>query len=154
MRWVTQDIEMFMKSKEYIDTAVIPLLPISFADDMKNTACSHEFISMLSVQVERQFHGRLLMLPSHTYLTSLGEEELVRNLSIWEEKLLSEGFKYIFYFTSDSLWKSHENQLKGDVLWLPSLPLEQFDESQRNSIMEDQVKQLVNLFMQKWQKED
>lgn len=154
MRWVTQDIEMFMKSKEYIDTAVIPLLPISFADDMKNTACSHEFISMLSVQVERQFHGRLLMLPSHTYLTSLAGEESVRNLLIWEEKLFSEGFKYIFYFTSDSLWKSHENQLKGDVLWLPSLPLEQFDESQRNSIMEDQVKQLVNLFLQKWQKED
>lgn len=153
MRWVSQDIEMYIKSKEYVDTAIMLLLPVSFDKDMKQTASMSEFISLLSFQIERQFRGRVLMLPSHSYLKSLNADKLVNDVKEWEENLFAEGFKNIFYLTSDSFWKSFENQLQGSLIWLPSLPLENFDESTRNSILDDQVKQLVSLFLQKWQKE-
>jgi hypothetical protein len=44
-----------------------------------------------------------------------------------------------------------EDRLEGGLIWLPSLPLEHMDENYRNSILDDQVKQLLNLFVQKWQ---
>ncbi|WP_283955948.1 DUF2487 family protein [Heyndrickxia sporothermodurans] len=36
-------------------------------------------------------------------------------------------------------------------MWLPSVPLEHMDEQYKHSIMEDQVKQLINIIVQKWQ---
>lgn len=151
MKWISQDIDMFIKSKEYVDTAVLPLLPVSLGDDMKQAVAMSEFISLLSIQLERQFRGRLLMLPSYSYLKSAVEDKLVSDVKSWEEELLSQGFKHVFYLTSDSSWKSIESQLDGNLIWLPSLPLENMDENYRISIVDDQVKQLMSLFMQKWQ---
>jgi hypothetical protein len=151
MKWVSQDIEMFLKEKQYVDTAVLPLLPVSFGDDIKQSVAMTEFISLLSVQLERQFRGRLIMLPGYAYLKSAGEESLLSGLSEWEAELKAQGFKHIFLLTSDSMWKSLENRLEGGLIWLPSLPLEHMDENYRNSILDDQVKQLLNLFVQKWQ---
>ncbi len=154
MKWMTQDIEMYEKSKEYVDTVLMLLLPVSFADDRKQAAGMSEFITLLSFQLERQFKGRIIMLPSHSYLKSLPEDKLVNDVQEWEEKLILEGFSYVFHLTSDSFWKQNEDKLKGNLIWLPSLALEQLDDKNRNSILEDQVKQLVHLFMRKWQKEE
>lgn len=151
MKWVSQDIEMFLKEKQYVDTAVLPLLPVSFGDDIKQSVSMTEFISLLSVQLERQFRGRLIMLPGYAYLKSAGEDRLLSGLGEWETELKAQGFKHIFLLTSDSMWKSLEDRLEGGLIWLPSLPLEHMDENYRNSILDDQVKQLLNLFVQKWQ---
>ena len=153
MKWMTQDIEMYEKSKEYVDTVLMLLLPVSFADDRKQAAGMSEFITLLSFQLERQFKGRIMMLPSHSYLKSFPEDKLVNDVQEWEKKLILEGFSHIFHLTSDSFWKQNEDKLKGNLIWLPSLALEQLDDKNRNSILEDQVNQLVYLFMQKWQKE-
>lgn len=154
MKWNSQDIDMYISSKEYVDTAIMLLLPVSFEPDMKQTASMSEFISLISLHIERKFRGRVLMLPSHTYLKSLAPEKLISDVKEWEENLSAEGFKTIFYLTSDSFWKAYENQLEGNLIWLPSLPLENLDDNTRNSILDDQVNQLMNLFLQKWQKED
>ncbi|PWW30347.1 uncharacterized protein DUF2487 [Cytobacillus oceanisediminis] len=151
MKWISQDMDMFLKEKQYVDTAVLPLLPVSFGDDIKQSVAMTEFISLLSVQLERQFRGRLIMLPGYAYLKSASEDKLVSGLGEWEEELKSEGFKHIFHLTSDSMWKALEDRLEGGLIWLPSLPLEHMDENYKNSILEDQVKQLLTLFVQKWQ---
>lgn len=151
MKWISQDIDMFIREKEYVDTVVLPLLPVSLGDDIKQTVSMTEFISLLSVQLERQFRGRLLMLPGYSYLKSVSEDKHVSDLKSWEEELFDKGFKHVLYITSDSSWKAVEDKLNGGLIWLPSLPLENMDESYKNSILEDQVKQLLNLFVQKWQ---
>lgn len=152
MRWISQDINMFLQSKEFVDTAVLPLLPVSLGNDIKQTASMSEFITLLSVQLERQFRGRVLMLPGYSYLKSATMDKLSEDVSFWETELFANGFNHVFYVTSDSSWKAIEAELDGNLLWLPSLPLEHMDEQSRNSILEDQVKQLLSLFMQKWQK--
>jgi Protein of unknown function (DUF2487) len=152
MKWIPQDIEMYLKSKEYVDTAVIPLLPVTFTEDMKQAASMAEFVTLLSYQMERQFKGRLMMLPGFSYLKSdSGLNEHLGELKKWESAILESGFKHVFYLTSDSGWKMAEGDLGGALLWLPSLPLEHMDDTYRNSVLEDQVKQLMNLFVQKWQ---
>ncbi|WP_394579675.1 YpiF family protein [Cytobacillus firmus] len=151
MKWISQDIDMFLKEKQYVDTAVLPLLPVSFGDDIKQSVAMTEFISLLSVQLERQFRGRLIMLPGYAYLKQASEESMISGLGQWESELKAQGFKHIFLLTSDSMWKTFEDRLQGGLIWLPSLPLEHMDEDYRNSILDDQVKQLLNLFVQKWQ---
>ena len=44
-----------------------------------------------------------------------------------------------------------KNKLDGSLIWLPSLPLEHLNDSQKISMIESQVKQLLNLFTRKWQ---
>ena len=72
----------------------------------------------------------------------------------WEQEFLENGFKYVYYVTSDIDWKKMENNLKGSLIWLPTLPLQQMDEQYRNTILEDQVKQLFDLFVQRWQNDE
>lgn len=150
MKWVPEDMEMFLKAKEYIDTVVIPLYPISFGDDVKQSANMTEFINLLATQLERQFKGRLILLPGFPYLKNKDNNKALNDVLEWENRLKDEEFKHIFYVTSDSDWKMVEQQLSGSLIWLPALPLEHMDDKQKNSILMDQVKQLVNLFTQKW----
>jgi hypothetical protein len=153
MKWIPQDIDMFVTAKEYVDTVVIPLYPISFGDDVKQLANMSEFINLLTIQLERQFKGRLLLLPGFTYFKKQESEKSSNDLLEWEEMLKQENFKHIFYVTSDSDWKMKEQKLSGSLIWLPALPLEHMDEKQKKSIIDDQVKQLLNLFVQRWHNE-
>lgn len=150
MKWAAQDIDMYIKAKEYVDTAVIPLLPVSFGEEMKEAASMAEFISLLSALLEKQFAGRLLLLPPFTYLKTEGSEQCNQELKHWSDEVTNSGFKYIFYLTSDSEWKRYEEELEGSLLWVPALPFDQLDDSQKWSMVDSQVKQLLNFFTRKW----
>lgn len=150
MNWNGKDVEVYLKEQQFIDTVVVPLLPISFGTEMKQAASQGEFINLLSMHLERQFKGRMLLFPAFTYLTGTDNESLIDRLQSWEVKLKESGFSHIFYLTSDSYWRSEE-KIKNQVIWLPSVPLEHMDEEYKHSILEDQVKQLINIIVQQWQ---
>ncbi|HAQ06247.1 MAG TPA: DUF2487 domain-containing protein [Bacillus bacterium] len=152
MKWVAADIEMYKSAAEYVDTAVIPLLPVSFEEDMKQNASMSEFVLLLTGQLEKQFKGRIFLLPGFSYIKSRTGN--LEKLVDWETSLLDRQFKHIFYVTSDSSWKQYEQDLDGDLIWLPSLPIEHMQETQKVSIVDDQVKQLLALFTQKWRVND
>lgn len=96
MKWHTQDIQLFLKERDYIDTVILPLYPVSFADDIKQTVAMTEFINLLSGQLEKQFKGRILMLPGMSYLKTISEEKRLADLIEWEKELISQDFKHIF----------------------------------------------------------
>ncbi|RLQ95109.1 YpiF family protein [Falsibacillus albus] len=150
MKWNAKDIDIYLKEKKYVDTVVVPLLPIAFEEEMKHTANQGEFIELLALHLERQFKGRMLFLPAFSYLQDVGFEITKVNLSALEKKLLENGFSYVFYLTSDGLWNGHQDEFDGSVIWLPSIPLEHMDEPYKHSIMEDQVNQLLKIIVQKW----
>jgi hypothetical protein len=150
MKWIPQDIDTYLTAKEYIDTAIIPLYSISFGDEIKQSAANAEFITLLTNYLERQFTGRLVLIPPYIYLKIEKNDDTIRDLKKWEESILKNEFKHIFYITSESEWKSHDEVFDGQVIWLPSLPLDNMSEPQKLSIMDSQVKQLLNLFEKKW----
>ncbi|WP_147533778.1 YpiF family protein [Bacillus marasmi] len=155
MKWNPEDVEIFQKAKEYVDTAVIPLLPVTFnSGEMGQAAGMSEFITLLSGQLERQFKGRIFLFPGHAYLKEEVEEKLLEDLLKWESKLLENGFSHVFYLTSDYLWKSVESRLSGSVIWLPAIPMETMQEAQKVSVVESQVKQLLMMFTEKWNKNE
>ncbi|MFD2679498.1 YpiF family protein [Bacillus seohaeanensis] len=152
MNWIGKDIDVLLREKEFIDTAVIPLIPVDFLDEIKTSAAQNEFISLLQLHLERQFKGRMIITPPFTYLLSQTKEDLKANLSMWTEAVTQSGIKHAFLLTSDSGWKKVEEDLGDNLIWVPSIPLEHMEEQYKHSIMEDQVKQLLNVIVQKWQK--
>ncbi|WP_144476819.1 YpiF family protein [Cytobacillus oceanisediminis] len=148
MKWVAADVEMYQKAAEYVDTAIVPLLPVSFGEDMKQNASMAEFTGILTSQLEKQFRGRIFLLPDFVYIKE--DEGSLDALKNWENSLLDKQFNHIFYVTSDSRWRQREKDLKGNVLWMPSLSMDQMEDQQKVAIVDDQVKQLLSLFTEKW----
>ena len=100
LKWIVKDVEQFEQAREYVDTGVIPLLSISAAKEMKMVVEQGEFIELLSTELEREYKGRVLLLPAFTYLVESQKNEKGR-LQEWTNHLRSEGFKHIAYVTSD-----------------------------------------------------
>ncbi|MCM3453496.1 YpiF family protein [Heyndrickxia oleronia] len=150
MKWNGKDIDLYLKEKQFIDTAVVPLLPIAIGSEMKQAASQGEFIELLSLHLERQFKGRLLLFPAFTYLNTLEDHQQMDMLLNWEVKLKESGFAHIFYITSDISWREQE-KTEGKLIWTPSIPLEHMEEQYKHSILEDQVKQLINIIVKQWQ---
>lgn len=63
MRWRITDAKDYLQTKDYIDTAVIPLINIKVGAHFKITAEKGEFTQLLSDELERQLKGRVYLLP-------------------------------------------------------------------------------------------
>jgi len=141
-----QDVEQFLGQKDFIDTAIVPLLSLDFASDkVKQSSSAAEFLMALTAFVEQQFKGRLMVLPPFTYIANEKQEELPTTIS---ESLINAGFKHVFFMTCDAGWTSHKEQL--NIIWLPSIPLESMDKSVKKTILEDQLRQVIPILSAKW----
>lgn len=150
MKWIPQDVETYLSAREYVDTAVIPVYSVSVGGEMKQSAAMAEFITLLTSHLERQFTGRLILFPPFTYLKNDKSDKVLSDLQNWGETIAKSEFKHIFYITSEVEWRAQENELGGSLIWLPSLPLEHMNETDKMEMVDSQVKQLLNLFTQKW----
>lgn len=151
MKWTTTDVDLYLQSKEYVDTLIIPLIPIATGSQMKNIVLNGEFITILTNELERQFKGRVYLIPPFTYLK--GEQQLEKEFSRlieWKDELTTQDFKHVIYMTSDSDWKRYENELGKSLLWLPAIPMEHVDSKVKQQIMTDQIQQIVPLLLSAW----
>lgn len=154
MKWETKDMNMYLQEKEYVDTAIIPLVPISTQTDVKSTVSMGEFIELLTFELERQFKGRMVLFPSFTYITSESDAELTTRLNEWSREFTESGMKHIFFLTSHSEWKNREASLEGTLMWIPTVPLGNMEERLKKEVVQDQIKQLTPLFAKKWSEGD
>ncbi|MCA0172067.1 YpiF family protein [Bacillus sp. RAR_GA_16] len=151
MKWTESDIALFEKEKEYVDTAVLPLVPISMTNSMKTTVSMGEYISIISSELERQLKGRLLLLPAFTYLSSEGQAITTNRLKKVEEELTLGGIQHIITLTADVNWKQVEDQVSSALLWMPAIPLEHMDEQYKMETVSAQVKQVLQFVTNTWQ---
>ncbi|WP_096434885.1 YpiF family protein [Alteribacter populi] len=153
MKWITNDVDMYLKSREYVDTAVIPLIPIDWDKDPKGAVSKGEFIGILIEEIEKQFKGRLFQIPPFTYLMNQPVEERMKRIKEWDRHFYENGFKHIVYLTSDAEWKQAESEFPDLLLWIPSLPLENVEPAYVKQMMEQQIKQILPIISDKWQSE-
>ncbi|MBO9128234.1 DUF2487 family protein [Bacillus sp. 165] len=150
MEWTAKDIQLYKESKEYIDTVVVPLVPVSLGADIEEAVQKGEFVSALTREIERQYKGRILLVPSFTYLQENREEQL-EHLQLWTSSFMREGMKHIVYVTSDFDWKK-ESDLQGMLFWLPALPLEQLNSKSRQEVLQSQVNEMMKIVIFEWEK--
>ena len=153
MKWTTEQMDMYLSAKEYVDTAVIPLIPIDWENDPKGKVSMGEFTSVIVEEIERQFKGRIFQLAPFTYLSEEPEKERLSRLLKWDKHFFENGFKHIIYLTSDGDWKKVEKDLPDMLIWMPSLSLEAMDNSYAKEIVTQQMKQVLPLITNRWQEE-
>jgi hypothetical protein len=152
MKWITKDVDTYFQAKEYVDTAIIPLIPIQFKDELKSSVVMGEFITLICEGLERELHGRVFQLPQFSYLKSVEKTTHLPHLKLLEEELFANGFSHIFYLTSDVDWKAVESELSS-LIWMPHLPLEHLKADSKMEILQEQVKQVMKLLMDDWKKQ-
>lgn len=146
LNWNAKDLDTYLGQKEYIDTLLVPLLKIDTnAEQLKGSASSAEFLMHLSSFIEMQFKGRMMVLPPFTYTQSTSLQEMGNTLTADFQTM---DFKHVFYLTTDREWTNIDVQ--GEVIWIPSIPLESMDKKLRQSIIEDQLRQMLPSLTKKW----
>ncbi|WP_246218197.1 YpiF family protein [Litoribacterium kuwaitense] len=142
-----KEVGQYLQEKEFVDTVVIPLIPLDLSSTAKQTASMGEYILYVSAEIERQFKGRMLLLPSYSYW--VGEEGAVERLQAWENQCREAGAKHVFFITSDVWWQQAYTG-EGTLLWLPAVPMENFDEEMRRKVVRDSVSGLIASFTEAW----
>ncbi|KEZ53030.1 YpiF family protein [Metabacillus indicus] len=148
MKWTAGDAASYLESADYVDTAVVPLIQADFGTGLKHAAAEGEYALLISEDLERQLKGRVFLMPPVSYLKDAAEdaENTVQQWYINLEK----SFSHIFFMTSDPYWKTKEDFANGKVIYLPPVPMEHMDESLKRKMVEDQVSQIMNIFLQFW----
>ncbi|MEA0552153.1 DUF2487 family protein [Lysinibacillus irui] len=146
MYFNANDVTSFMAQKDFIDTAIVPLVSIDLSSEkMKQSGAEVDFVMSLTSFIEQQFKGRLLVMPPFSYMTTLKNEDLPQQL---EAQLHNAGFKHVFFITCDHFWTNSGDIV--NIIWLPAIPLESMDASVKKSILEDQLRQVIPMLSTKW----
>ena len=146
MHWNGKDSTVFQAQKEYIDTAIVPLILIDGSEHgFPFAASAADFTLSLANTIENQFKGRIVLFPSFSYT---GSQDKLSLLEAWNEEFKKAGFKHIFYVISDREWRIRVEVQ--NVLWFPSIPLDSMDQKMKLSVLEDQLRQLIPRFANKW----
>lgn len=141
-----KDIEQFQAQKQFIDTAIVPLLWLEFTDERsKQSSSSTEYLMALTAFIEQQFKGRLILTPPFSYIKALKEHINIHSI---EEELLQAGVKHVFFVTCDHDWTTYQEEM--NIIWLPAIPLESMDKAVKQRILEDQLKQVIPVLTQAW----
>ncbi|WP_050615419.1 YpiF family protein [Bacillus testis] len=148
MKWTAKDMEMYSNAKEYVDTVILPLVGIDFR--RLQSGSEADYITILAQEIERQFKGRVLLLPAMIY--NAGEESAKKQVQAeeWVRLLTEEGFAHVFLLTGDPFWKKEAKELDEQLITLPAVPLETMDESYKRDIIAEQVKKTLNMIIEKW----
>ncbi len=146
MYFNANDVTSFLAQKDFIDTAIIPLVGIDLtAEKLKQSGAESDFLLSLTAFIEQQFRGRLLVMPPFSYSTALKNEEMPVQL---ETQLHTAGFKHVFFITCDHFWTNIGDVV--NIIWLPAIPLESMNMNVKQTILEDQLRQVIPVFSTKW----
>lgn len=149
MKWIVADAKQYEQAREYVDTAVIPLLSISLIEKMQNVVMEGEFLTVLTNELEREYKGRVLLLPAFTYVEIAKENERKR-LQEWTSYLREQGLKHVIYVTSDSNWKTVEEEFSGHLFYSPVFPIVQLSDQAKREVIQTQMEPITELLTEKW----
>lgn len=145
MKFQAEDADLFLQSRDYIDTAIIPLVGID-ASHIKQTVSLGEFTMLVAEDLERQLKGRVFLFPPHTYL-EVNHRKQEDILAV--KQSLQEHFQHVVFITSDNKWKE-QLEVSESAFILQSVPLEHLKVNLKQKVIQDSVEQILNFLLQKW----
>jgi len=119
MKWIPKDIAMYKQAKEYVDSVLLTAVPLSFKEKMEQSAVMNELMTGLNYELEKQFKGRILLVPPLVY--SADTEKKIDLIQPIAANLRTNGFKHVFLLTFDEEWSIKEQELEAEVFLIPLL---------------------------------
>ncbi|MGM8211610.1 DUF2487 family protein [Virgibacillus sp. W0430] len=123
MKWNANDLEQYIKAKEYIDTVLFPLIPFHFSNDSRlgKNAMQSESLLLFTNEIEKELSGRVLLAPGYNYLKNDQLDKEAARLNLWVEDAQRQPFKHVLFITFDPVWRKYENELNGQLIWIPGI---------------------------------
>lgn len=152
MQWTKKDMQLYVGSKEYIDTAIIPIIPfnLSHEAEIPKSTSKREIISIFAMEIEKELTGRILLVPNYYYLEFGDKAEETKRLNQWTQEIYQQPFKHVFILTFDAGWKKLEKDLEGNLLWLPGFQVDNPNSSEMQQMIRGQVADVVELIRSYW----
>ncbi|TFB23972.1 DUF2487 family protein [Filobacillus milosensis] len=152
MKYKTSDTSQYTQAKEYIDTAIIPLIPFSFVSDQEMTQLSlqKEMTQIYIDQIEKELKGRVFVTPEYYYVKNdkISDEKL--RLEEYVNHINKQPFKYIFLITPDNKWRKITKDMDVDLIWIPVIKEGNLNQSETQQLIQSQVKEIQSLIMDSW----
>ncbi|TSB46927.1 DUF2487 family protein [Alkalicoccobacillus porphyridii] len=150
MKWNTKDIKVYQQQKQYVDTVLIPLLPMSPGKELARSVTQSEYSMAISDELERMYQGRLIVSLPFTYQPVGSYESVLDQLNQWIHAWREDGIKHVVLVTSDSEWRSYETALSGTLIWLAAVSLSTMEPKERMNICSQIAQDLAPIFKKEW----
>ncbi|HLS06608.1 MAG TPA: DUF2487 family protein [Bacillota bacterium] len=152
MKWTKANLETFIETKEYIDTLLIPLVKLDLTNDqqMKASALEREYIEVLSYELERRLAGRLMLLPTYSYVNHSSYTDEMKRLNEWITSFYEQSFDKAFIISLDSEWNKYSDELNGQFLWLSHVPFDHIHDDSAKSFIKTQADKLSEMIQTFW----
>jgi len=135
-----RDLRVLKEEIEFVDTAIVPVMNIDFDGNMLHHANNLELIQHVTVQLEKQLKGRLLITPA---LTAVGGN--TDSLITYKDQLFEYGFKKVISLSFDAAEAEGVNNIK-----INSIPISDMDNNMKISIINDEVKSVIKQIINVW----
>lgn len=133
MKWDLSEVDKYEEMKEYIDTALIPLLSIGMGEQLRLRLANASWLTGLVQIAEEQLVGRVMLFPPLSYVHEESEEVLSTLIQKQDIYLRQQGFKYVIFVTNDS---SVGENLELEKLYIEALTSENLDFTKNTLIKE------------------
>ncbi|CAD2073589.1 hypothetical protein GCM10007275_03850 [Jeotgalicoccus coquinae] len=140
MLYNNRDLRMLKDEIEFVDTAIVPFVNIGFDGNLLHHANNLELIQLVTIQLEKQLKGRLMITPS---LTSVGGDS--SSLAAYRDQLTEYGFKNVVSLSFDALETDGVHNIK-----MNSIPISDMDNEMKISIINDEVKSVIKQIIGVW----
>lgn len=150
MKWNTKDIKVYQQQKQYVDTVLIPVLPLAVQKDLIRSVTQSEYIVAITDELERIYQGRLVVSLPFTYQSTHTYDQLVTQLNGWIDEWKKDGIKHIILLTSDSEWRAYDTDVNGVLIWLAAVSLSTMPTKERLDICSQIAQDLSSIFVKEW----
>lgn len=144
MKWRAKDAELYLYSKEYIDTAIIPIVSVQVETNVKSVVANGEYTSLVVEELEKQLKGRVFLFPASTYLNKEISLPLVRKLG----DSVKRQFKHVVFITAEEEWKGELEEFH--MISILPVPLEDLSAAIKQKMIQDQIEKILNILLQYW----
>ena len=140
MLYNNRDLRVLKDEIEFVDTAIVPFAKVDFDGDLLHHANNLELVQLVTIQLEKQLKGRLMITPA---LTNVGGDSSA--LETYRDQLTGYGFKHVVSLSFDTLDIEGVHNIK-----INSIPISDMDNEMKISIINDEVKTVIKQIIGVW----
>lgn len=153
MKWKKAELEKYVQAKEYVDTILLPLIPIQMGNDEESEKNSFqsEIINIFANEIEKELSGRVMLAPNYNFLKTADKSIEAKRINFWIQDMQEQPFEHITLLTFDPSWKKHEKDINGSLLWIPGIQSGDIRSKEMQEFVRNQVAQITEIIRSSWE---
>jgi hypothetical protein len=149
MKLEISTIDRYIDAKEYIDTAILPVIRLDLSESMKNSLQQSTALLTLLTYIEEQLQGRVMLLPMLTYIEK-DSGMLSIQITEYTDYIKKHGFEHVVIASFEEIYENKIISFSAEQLIL-SKYVDEISELNEGAIRQ-KGEDMLSVFMNLWQK--